>query len=203
VSEVQAAPWYTKARKIPQLIGKLPDGTTIPGGPYTASQVATAAIVAVALWKTTWLWARFDGLVNVVVAVGVLVGSVLLARGLPDTGRNPATWAIDMVALLTGDGRTKITIPRQIWVWTRCPSITPVPDGAAHLDVPSRPRSDRVPLIKKLTPATAADVRVGLPSAPAIPAVPMTSTTRGARIVTRPAPRGSGVAALLANHTKD
>ena len=42
-----ALKWYTRARKFPQLIGRTPDGTRIPGGPYTYTQVAAGVVTAV------------------------------------------------------------------------------------------------------------------------------------------------------------
>ena len=50
--------WYTRARKFPQLIGRTPDGTRIPGGPYTYLQVAAGVGMAAVLAATTGLWAR-------------------------------------------------------------------------------------------------------------------------------------------------
>lgn len=81
--------WYTRARKFPQLIGRTPDGTRIPGGPYTYLQVAAGVGMAAVLAATTGLWARGALLFNATVFLGLTVGAVYLAGQLPPGMRNP------------------------------------------------------------------------------------------------------------------
>lgn len=83
--------WYTRARKVPQLIGRTPDGTRIWGGPYTITQVVGGGLVLVLALNTMGAWARFGfgffGNVMVLAAVTVVV-IVVLGR-IPVGSRNP------------------------------------------------------------------------------------------------------------------
>lgn len=83
------ARWYTSARRFPQLIGRTPDGSKLPGGPYTILQLVAAAVTVFVLWHTAWAWARFGFISNLLVAAGLLFGSVWLAGRLPYGMRNP------------------------------------------------------------------------------------------------------------------
>jgi len=81
--------WYTHARRFPSLIGRTSDGTRIPGGPYTPTQLITLAVLAWTASKTTWVWARFSTVGNIIFFVA-LVGLPVYALGkLPIGFRNP------------------------------------------------------------------------------------------------------------------
>jgi hypothetical protein len=101
----ETAKFYTKARRIPMLVGKLPSGGRIWGGPYTITQVGAGAVVAFALWKTAPLWAQLGGFMNIVVAVGVVVGVVWATGKLPSSGRNPVAFVMDAMNLTSSPGR--------------------------------------------------------------------------------------------------
>jgi hypothetical protein len=101
----ETAKFYTKARRIPMLVGKLPSGGRIWGGPYTITQVGAGAVVAFALWKTAPLWAQLGGFMNIVVAVGVVVGVVWATGKLPSSGRNPVALVMDAMNLTSSPGR--------------------------------------------------------------------------------------------------
>lgn len=47
---------YTRALRIGVLIGKMRDGTRIPGGPYTVTQAVTAMVIIVVSYVTRGLW---------------------------------------------------------------------------------------------------------------------------------------------------
>lgn len=81
--------WYTRSRKFPQLVGRTPDGTRIPGGPYTYSQVIVAAVMAFVLSQTTVIWARAGLITNAVMFVGLIYGVIYLVGKLPPGLRNP------------------------------------------------------------------------------------------------------------------
>lgn len=83
------ARWYTAARRFPQLIGRTPDGSKLPGGPYTILQLVVGAVVLFVLWNTTGLWARGGLFVNIAIGGGLLCGSVWLSGRLPYNLRNP------------------------------------------------------------------------------------------------------------------
>ena len=101
----ETAKFYTKARRIPMLVGKLPSGGRIWGGPYTITQVGAGAVVAFALWQTAPFWARLGGFMNIVVAVGVVVGVVWATGKLPSSGRNPVAFVMDAMNLTSSPGR--------------------------------------------------------------------------------------------------
>lgn len=93
--------WFTHARKFPALIGRTSDGKRIPGGPYTPTQLIVAAVVAWLASKTTWVWARFDRVGDLVV-FAVLVGApVFLLGRLPIGSRNPVRVLAGAVAAVT------------------------------------------------------------------------------------------------------
>lgn len=82
--------WYTKARRVPTLIGKDSSGRRIPGGPYTALQIGAVPVVLVLTWKTRGLWAgTLSGLATVAVVVMVTVGVVKLLGKVDFASRNP------------------------------------------------------------------------------------------------------------------
>lgn len=53
---------YTRARKHPLVIGKLPGAGRLPGGPYTITQVMTMVISFGLLVMTRELWAHFGAM---------------------------------------------------------------------------------------------------------------------------------------------
>jgi len=100
MSDVQTLRWYTRARKLPRLIGKLPGGGQIIGGPYTPVQFVGAAAVIVVGNKTMGLWGMWSGLVNYVI-LGVAAIATLFGLGLvKSTGRNPLTAGFSLASAL-------------------------------------------------------------------------------------------------------
>jgi hypothetical protein len=100
VTDREPARFYTVARRIPTLIGRLVGGAPIPYGPYTIGQVVAFLGTAFLLWQTTGIWARFGGLMNLVFGVAAVAAATWGAGKLPRTGRNPLSWVLDMVLLL-------------------------------------------------------------------------------------------------------
>ncbi|PRY09922.1 hypothetical protein [Kineococcus rhizosphaerae] len=58
---VRVTRFYTAVRRIPTLVGKLPNGGFIPGGPYTLGQVAVMLLVAVGGFYTMPWWGGGQG----------------------------------------------------------------------------------------------------------------------------------------------
>lgn len=100
-----ALKWYTRARKFPQLIGRTPDGTRIPGGPYTYTQVAAGVVTAIVLAQTTWLWAHGGLMLNATIFIGSVVGAVIASGKLPPGMRNPLVLASGALNLLSSGYR--------------------------------------------------------------------------------------------------
>lgn len=126
----ETAKFYTKARRIPMLVGKLPSGGRIWGGPYTITQVGAGAVVAFALWQTAPLWARLGGFMNIAVAVGVVVGVVWATGKLPSSGRNPVAFVMDAMNLTSSPGRLvggQVALPKPRLMTHRVMVVLPPP----------------------------------------------------------------------------
>ena len=140
----ETAKFYTKARRIPMLVGKLPSGGRIWGGPYTITQVGAGAVVAFALWKTAPLWAQLGGFMNIAVAVGVVVGVVWATGKLPSSGRNPIAFVMDAMNLTSSPGRLvggQVALPRPRLMTHRVMVVLPrtATGSAPHAEPAARP----------------------------------------------------------------
>ncbi|WP_203338614.1 hypothetical protein [Nocardioides limicola] len=93
--------WYTRARKFPQLVGRTPDGTKIPFGPYTVTQAVAAGVILLVAFNTTSVWARFGLLVNVTAFTCVLAGTVWLIGRIPVGSRSPVSVVLGAVQAIT------------------------------------------------------------------------------------------------------
>jgi hypothetical protein len=80
---------YTRARRSPLVIGKLPGAGRLPGGPYTITQIVTMVVVFVVLLITKAVWARF-GPGDVLVLIVVPWGLAFTLRYARMDGRDPA-----------------------------------------------------------------------------------------------------------------
>lgn len=87
MSEVKVGRFFTSARKFKQLIGVMPDGTSIPGGPYTVTQFVVALVVGAVgfLFRALGLWGGNFLVDTFVIAVfaaaaGYGVGKLPVAR---------------------------------------------------------------------------------------------------------------------------
>lgn len=81
--------YYTRARRFPQLLGRMPDGTKIPGGPYTVQQLVAAIAIIVIGGMTIGTWGVFGGFGNIAVLFGSAFGAAFGIGRLPMNGRNP------------------------------------------------------------------------------------------------------------------
>jgi len=68
--QTEVARFYTRSRKFPRLIGRLHDGTKIPGGPYTVTQAIVAAVVLALGLVTRGLWGTGTILVDIPIVDG-------------------------------------------------------------------------------------------------------------------------------------
>jgi hypothetical protein len=174
----ETAKFYTKARRIPMLVGKLPSGGRIWGGPYTITQVGAGAVVAFALWKTAPLWAQLGGFMNIAVAVGLVVGVVWATGKLPSSGRNPVAFVMDAMNLTSSPGRlaggqvalpkprlmthrVMVVLPRQTVVPSRAETVTeqvrPAMTGTTRPQAPTVVRPIPTELLPELTGRGPAD----------------------------------------------
>lgn len=87
--QVEVARWYTPALRIPKLVGKLPSGERIWGGPYRPVQLGLGVVTAGVGIKTMGLWGTFHPLLNYVVLLVAAAGVTWVARYLPNGSTNP------------------------------------------------------------------------------------------------------------------
>lgn len=103
VAEQDALRWYTPALRIPKFLGKLPSGERLPGGPYTAAQGATFAVVVVVVGLTMRWWRGLLpegpvwGLGAYVIVLGAGIVAGIAARFTPRTSMNPVDIASGIV----------------------------------------------------------------------------------------------------------
>lgn len=79
--------FYTASRNFKQLLGVFHDGTPIPGGPYTMTQVVVGVVVAIAAWMTRWAWGG-HWLFDVPVTLAVAWGALWVTGKLPSSRRS-------------------------------------------------------------------------------------------------------------------
>ena len=89
--QTEVARFYTRSRKFPRLIGRLHDGTKIPGGPYTVAQSIVAAVLLALGLVTRGLWGTGTILVDIPIVLLVAWGGAWGAGRLPATRRNVAS----------------------------------------------------------------------------------------------------------------
>ena len=89
--QTEVARFYTRSRKFPRLIGRLHDGTKIPGGPYTVTQGIVAAVLLALGLVTRGLWGMGTILVDIPIVLLVAWGGAWGAGRLPTTRRNVAS----------------------------------------------------------------------------------------------------------------
>jgi hypothetical protein len=81
--------YYTRARKFPILLGRMPDGTKIPGGPYTLHQFLAGLAVLAVGGLTMDIWGAFGRLGNLVVLLSLSLTALFLVGRIPLHGRSP------------------------------------------------------------------------------------------------------------------
>lgn len=91
---------YTKARRHPLVIGQLPGGGRLWGGPYTFAQAVVMAVSFAVLLLFREAWAHLGLLLNVIVAFAVPYGLGLVVRRVHVDGRNPLAVAGSAMGLL-------------------------------------------------------------------------------------------------------
>lgn len=83
--------FYTAARKFNQLIGRLPDGTVIRGGPYTITQLVPAVTIIFLAALKFWIFG-FPGVlwafIQIVVVLLVAGASIFILGKVPPTRRS-------------------------------------------------------------------------------------------------------------------
>lgn len=96
--------FYTSARRFQQRLGSLPDGTKIPGGPYTYTQVGVMVGALFLGWFAMGVWGAGPTIGRFVILVLVAYGAGLLVGQMPKARRNILGLAGSCLALLTHPG---------------------------------------------------------------------------------------------------
>jgi hypothetical protein len=96
--------WYTRARRFPQLIGRTPDGTRIPFGPFTFTQVIGVGVFLFVAMNTVSLWGRFDVIGNAVVLATTTLGLAFGLGRIPVGARNPLSLLEGTLRALSAPG---------------------------------------------------------------------------------------------------
>lgn len=146
MSDSDVVRFYTGARKFPFFVGKLGD-FRLPGGPYTLTQMLTAAaVIAVGKWSIGVWGSHMRPLVAWVVLLVIGVGAGVLVGRIPFGGRNPLliAWGIvgyfDAPAWGTRRGR-EVRIGKTRRVKVRCSQrrdessdaeVLPAPTATPH-----------------------------------------------------------------------
>jgi len=125
--------WYTRARRIPRLVGKLPGSERgLPFGPYTITQVVGAGITFILLTNTTSAWGRFGFAGNLAVQAGVTFAVAMALRLVKSGGRDPLTAALSLLQVWTAPRFGRRSRNHPVAVRTRVRVL--VPDGVDVLD---------------------------------------------------------------------
>ncbi|MFF3277207.1 hypothetical protein ACFYWU_40755 [Streptomyces chrestomyceticus] len=98
---------YTKARRHRAVIGRLPGGGHLWGGPYTVPQFAVAGAALGLMLLTSGLWAR-HGIVDVLPLLAVPYGLALAVGRIRHDGRNPLATVASALGLLAGGGTGRL-----------------------------------------------------------------------------------------------
>ncbi|MGW7603150.1 hypothetical protein [Streptomyces antimycoticus] len=92
---------YTKARRLPVVVGKIPGGNArLPGGPYTKTQLTALVVLFIPLIATRSLWGTRSVLDLLIVIVIPYAGAWAL-RFVRLDGRNPAAVMVSIAMLAT------------------------------------------------------------------------------------------------------
>ncbi|MEU0214106.1 hypothetical protein ABZ281_02920 [Streptomyces sp. NPDC006265] len=169
---------YTRARKHPLVIGKLPGAGRLPGGPYTITQVMTMVISFGLLVMTRELWAHFGAMNFILMA--------LIPWGL--------AWVLRYARL---DGRDPARAVRSLFIYSSTPAqgrLAGKPQRVARPRLATATCTVRVRSAERPAPVAAAAQPSSAPARKARPApVPV-----AAAAAARPEPK-TGLQALLAS----
>lgn len=87
----ETARFFTAARRFPKMLGKLPDGTRIWGGPYTLLQGVVLVVVAAAAVLTKPMWSFGSFIIDISIVGGIAIAAGLLSGRIPTQSRNVLT----------------------------------------------------------------------------------------------------------------
>lgn len=81
--------FFTRAMKIPLMVGRLIDGTRLWGGPYTVPQIVAGCIALLVLWQAfAWFFSTGFILTDAIMVILGAWGVAFLVGRLPESRRN-------------------------------------------------------------------------------------------------------------------
>jgi len=96
----EIARFYTRSRRFPKMIGRMTDGSRIPGGPYTLTQVGFGGVALMGLLVTRTAWTTNSVLFDMAITVGAAWGVTWLVGLIPMTRRNLVAAFMDAAAAM-------------------------------------------------------------------------------------------------------
>lgn len=93
------ARYYTRGVRFPRLVGKTDDGTRIPGGPYTITQVIGGLVVFVAGNALRPLWGGHSLVADYAVLLVATVATVFALKFVRSGGRDPFTAGLALLSV--------------------------------------------------------------------------------------------------------
>ena len=99
---------FYRINKYPLMMGRLPDGSKIFGGPYTAAQGITGAVMIILVLSTWGLWANYGLFGNIIFAGLAVLVPVYLAGMIRTKNRNPITVFLGAVSAWNAPAGGKI-----------------------------------------------------------------------------------------------
>ena len=99
------ARFYTRSRRFPKMIGRMTDGSRIPGGPYTLTQVGFGGAVLLVLLMTRTMWSTGSVILDLAITLGAAWGATWIVGLIPMTRRNLLLAFMDAIAAMTTSER--------------------------------------------------------------------------------------------------
>ena len=99
---------FYRTTKYPRMLGRLPDGTRIWGGPYTFTQGITGGCVLLLVLNTWGSWAVYGLLTNIIIAAGAVGVSLYLSGLVRTKNRNPILAGVGALTALTAPSAGKL-----------------------------------------------------------------------------------------------
>jgi hypothetical protein len=99
---------FYRTTKYPRMLGRLPDGSRIWGGPYTFTQGIIGGSVLLLVLYTWGSWAVYGLLTNIIIAIGAVSVSLYLSGLIRTKNRNPILAGMGAFTALTAPSAGKL-----------------------------------------------------------------------------------------------
>lgn len=170
----RAARFYTSARRVPVLIGKLPNGGRVWGGPYSIIQIVVGSLTLLVGWNTRAIWGgAFGSPITQLVALAAAAAAATWFSGkIPSTKRKIPDLMMDtftaVVAPSTGtykDAPIRLAPPHYVG-GTVLLRVLPEADAAAPLVETLQRAASAEPVERRALPVVTTPAEVVTPAMP-------------------------------------